>query len=138
MTTEKAPVAGGAAGGRGGDGAGGSAAGGRFGMNMANLSAEDRAILRALAREDLPGAQAAAELFGLGSRRGGAAAGGGSGAAAGAAGGGAAAGAADAIGSGAAAAAGVLTAVDEDGEGAEEAPVPREFDYYTDAEEDVE
>jgi 26S proteasome regulatory subunit N2 len=39
-------------------------------------------------------------------------------------------------GSGAAAAAGVLTAVDEDGEGDEEAPVPREFDYYTDVEED--
>lgn len=40
-----------------------------------------------------------------------------------------------AIGSGgAAAAAGVLTAVDEDEEGAEEAPVPEDFDYYTDAE----
>jgi 26S proteasome regulatory subunit N2 len=36
-------------------------------------------------------------------------------------------------GSGAAAAAGVLTAVDEDEEGAEEAPVPREFDYESDA-----
>ncbi|EQL32546.1 26S proteasome regulatory subunit N2 [Blastomyces dermatitidis ATCC 26199] len=33
---------------------------------------------------------------------------------------------------GAAAAAGVLTAVDEDEEGAEEAPVPNEFDYYSD------
>jgi 26S proteasome regulatory subunit N2 len=33
---------------------------------------------------------------------------------------------------GAAAAAGVLTAVDEDDEGDEEAPVPNEFDYYTD------
>jgi len=39
-------------------------------------------------------------------------------------------------GSGAAAAAGVLTAVDEDQEGDEEAPVPDAFDYYTDAEED--
>ncbi|EEH41628.1 26S proteasome non-ATPase regulatory subunit 1 [Paracoccidioides lutzii Pb01] len=35
-------------------------------------------------------------------------------------------------GGGAAAAAGVLTAVDEDEEGAEEAPVPNEFDYYSD------
>jgi 26S proteasome regulatory subunit N2 len=40
------------------------------------------------------------------------------------------------IGVGAAAAAGVLTAVDEDGEGDEEAPVPRDFDYYTDDEGD--
>ena len=38
--------------------------------------------------------------------------------------------------SGAAAAAGVLTAIDEDNEGDEEAPVPGEFDYYTDAEDD--
>jgi 26S proteasome regulatory subunit N2 len=37
------------------------------------------------------------------------------------------------IGTGAAAAAGVLTAVDEDEEGAEEAPFPREFDYESDA-----
>ncbi|KAJ6781053.1 hypothetical protein PWT90_07238 [Aphanocladium album] len=35
--------------------------------------------------------------------------------------------------SGAAAAAGVLTAVDEDGEGDEEANVPDEFDYFTDS-----
>ncbi|KAK4246568.1 armadillo-type protein [Corynascus novoguineensis] len=41
-------------------------------------------------------------------------------------------------GSGAAAAAGVLTAVDEDNEGDEEAPVPAEFEYFTDAEEDEE
>lgn len=46
-------------------------------------------------------------------------------------------GAAD-IGSGAAAAAGVLTAVDEDGEGDEEAPVPKDFDYYTDSADDDE
>lgn len=39
-------------------------------------------------------------------------------------------------GEGAAAAAGVLTAVDEDGEGDEEAKVPGEFDYFTDASED--
>lgn len=40
-----------------------------------------------------------------------------------------------AVGSGgAAAAAGVLTAVDEDEEGDEEAPVPEDFDYYSDAE----
>lgn len=39
-------------------------------------------------------------------------------------------------GSGAAAAAGVLTAVDEDQEGDEEASVPDAFDYHTDAEED--
>ncbi|KAK6949688.1 hypothetical protein Daesc_009772 [Daldinia eschscholtzii] len=38
--------------------------------------------------------------------------------------------------SGAAAAAGVLTAIDEDGEGDEEAPVPQEFEYYTDEEDD--
>ncbi|PBP26368.1 proteasome/cyclosome [Diplocarpon rosae] len=46
---------------------------------------------------------------------------------------------ADAAGeaSGAAAAAGVLTAVDEDEEGAEEAEVPREFEYFTDAEEEL-
>jgi 26S proteasome regulatory subunit N2 len=36
------------------------------------------------------------------------------------------------IGSGALAAAGVLTAVDEDGEGDEEAPVPDEFEYFSD------
>ncbi|KAK3985297.1 armadillo-type protein [Cladorrhinum sp. PSN332] len=40
------------------------------------------------------------------------------------------------MGEGAAAAAGVLTAVDEDNEGDEEAPVPNDFDYYTDVEED--
>lgn len=39
-------------------------------------------------------------------------------------------------GSGAAAAAGVLTAVDEDGEGDEEAQVPGEFDYFSDGEGD--
>lgn len=38
--------------------------------------------------------------------------------------------------SGAAAGAGVLTAVDEDEEGAEEAPVPNDFEYFTDNEED--
>ena len=38
-------------------------------------------------------------------------------------------------GSGAAAAAGVLTAVDEDEEGAEEAPVPDEFDYFSETED---
>ncbi|KAI0179075.1 26S proteasome regulatory complex, non-ATPase subcomplex, Rpn2/Psmd1 subunit [Hypoxylon sp. FL1284] len=37
---------------------------------------------------------------------------------------------------GAAAAAGVLTAIDEDGEGDEEARPPRDFDYYTEGEED--
>jgi 26S proteasome regulatory subunit N2 len=36
------------------------------------------------------------------------------------------------IGSGAAAAAGVLTAVDEDGENDQEAEVPRDFDYFSD------
>lgn len=39
------------------------------------------------------------------------------------------------VGAGAAAAAGVLTAVDEDEEGGEEAEVPNEFDYETDAED---
>ena len=39
-------------------------------------------------------------------------------------------------GSGAAAAAGVLTAVDEDNEGDEEAAVPGEFDYFTDADDE--
>ncbi|KAL2151198.1 hypothetical protein VTH82DRAFT_6296 [Thermothelomyces myriococcoides] len=39
-------------------------------------------------------------------------------------------------GSGAAAAAGVLTAVDEDNEGDEEAPAPAEFEYFTDDEEE--
>jgi 26S proteasome regulatory subunit N2 len=38
--------------------------------------------------------------------------------------------------SGAAAAAGVLTAVDEDNEGDEEAPAPNDFEYFTDAEDD--
>jgi len=38
----------------------------------------------------------------------------------------------EASGSGAAAAAGVLTAVDEDEEGGEEAEVPREFEYFSD------
>ena len=35
---------------------------------------------------------------------------------------------------GAAEAAGVLTAIDEDGEGMEEAELPREFDYHSDGE----
>jgi len=39
--------------------------------------------------------------------------------------------------SGAAAAAGVLTAVDEDEEGAEEAEVPRDFEYFTDNEDEL-
>jgi 26S proteasome regulatory subunit N2 len=39
-------------------------------------------------------------------------------------------------GSGAAAAAGVLTAVDEDEEGGEEADIPRDFEYFTDNEEE--
>jgi len=43
-----------------------------------------------------------------------------------------------AIGSGAAAAAGVLTAVDEDGEGDEEAGIPSTFEYFSDGEEDEE
>lgn len=38
---------------------------------------------------------------------------------------------------GAAAAAGVLTAVDEDEEGAEEAEVPREFEYHSDDDGDA-
>ncbi|KAG6042104.1 hypothetical protein E4U41_005652 [Claviceps citrina] len=38
------------------------------------------------------------------------------------------------FGSGTAAAAGVLTAVDEDGEGDEEAPTPMEFEYFSDGE----
>ena len=38
-------------------------------------------------------------------------------------------------GSGAAAAAGVLTAVDEDEEGAEEAPLPNEFEYFSESED---
>jgi 26S proteasome regulatory subunit N2 len=42
----------------------------------------------------------------------------------------------EASGAGAAAAAGVLTAVDEDEEGAEEAEVPREFEYFSDNEDD--
>ena len=41
-------------------------------------------------------------------------------------------------GGGAAAAAGVLTAIDEDNEGDEEADVPREFEYFTDGEEEDE
>jgi 26S proteasome regulatory subunit N2 len=39
-------------------------------------------------------------------------------------------------GSGAAAAAGVLTAVDEDNEGDEEATAPADFEYFTDVEDD--
>lgn len=41
-------------------------------------------------------------------------------------------------GEGAAAAAGVLTAVDEDDEGADEAAVPGEFEYFTDGEDEEE
>ena len=40
-------------------------------------------------------------------------------------------------GAGAAAAAGVLTAVDEDEEGAEEAEAPHEFEYFTDNEDEA-
>jgi len=43
----------------------------------------------------------------------------------------------EASGSGAAAAAGVLTAVDEDEEGGEEAEVPRDFEYFSDNEEEL-
>jgi 26S proteasome regulatory subunit N2 len=42
------------------------------------------------------------------------------------------------VGSGAAAAAGVLTAVDEDGEGDEEAAVPNPFEYFSDGEDEEE
>ena len=42
----------------------------------------------------------------------------------------------EASGAGAAAAAGVLTAVDEDEEGGEEAEVPRDFEYFSDNEDD--
>lgn len=45
-------------------------------------------------------------------------------------------GAASGTDAGAAAAAGVLTAVDEDEEGDEEAPVPDEFNYETEGEEE--
>lgn len=44
----------------------------------------------------------------------------------------------DVPGAGAAAAAGVLTAVDEDNEGDEEAKVPNSFDYFSDASDDEE
>lgn len=44
----------------------------------------------------------------------------------------------DGMGSGAAAAAGVLTAVDEDGEGDEEAKVPDEFEYFSDGNDEEE
>ncbi|OAG37744.1 hypothetical protein AYO21_07987 [Fonsecaea monophora] len=40
------------------------------------------------------------------------------------------------VGAGAAAAAGVLTAIDEDEEGVEDAPLPREFDYETEGEQE--
>jgi 26S proteasome regulatory subunit N2 len=43
----------------------------------------------------------------------------------------------EASGAGAAAAAGVLTAVDEDEEGGDEAEVPREFEYFSDNEDDA-
>ena len=43
----------------------------------------------------------------------------------------------EASGSGAAAAAGVLTAVDEDEEGGEEAECPRDFEYFSDNEDDA-
>lgn len=42
------------------------------------------------------------------------------------------------MGSGAAAAAGVLTAVDEDGEGDEEAKTPDDFEYFSDGNDDEE
>lgn len=42
------------------------------------------------------------------------------------------------MGSGAAAAAGVLTAVDEDGEGDEEAKLPDDFEYFSDGNDDDE
>ena len=45
-------------------------------------------------------------------------------------------GGADEPGAGASAAAGVLTAVDEDGEGDEEAKVPNEFEYFSDGNDD--
>jgi 26S proteasome regulatory subunit N2 len=43
---------------------------------------------------------------------------------------------ASAVGGGAAAAAGVLNAVDEDSEGGEEAPLPTEFEYDTDGDDE--
>ena len=41
-------------------------------------------------------------------------------------------------GDGAAAAAGVLTAVDEDGEGEEDATIPNAFEYFTDSDDEDE
>lgn len=45
---------------------------------------------------------------------------------------------AEAPGAGAAAAAGVLTAVDEDNEGDEEAKVPNDFEYFSDSDDEDE
>ncbi len=117
MTTEKAPVAGGPS---------GAGAGGASGLTPRQQ--------QSLLSQALRGSGSAAgirdinELFQLTAR-------GAEGRAAQLGGLGFLGGAAGAPGSGAAAAAGVLTAVDEDGEGDQEATVPGDFEYFTDAED---
>lgn len=118
MTTEKAPVA--------GQTPGGTGSGSRFGRQSALADVGDDALaeaLRAAMRDGSGGSSALNEmlrasaaarnmpdLFGVG----------------------------PGTGEGASAAAGVLTAVDEDEDGAEEAAVPGEFEYFTDNEDDEE
>lgn len=119
VTTERAPVAGSFGGQTTGS------AGGRYGRGPMMLdSGDDVAIeaLRAAMREGSGGGAALNEMLRQSAQaRGMDLFGGDAGS-----------------GAGAAAAAGVLTAIDEDEEGAEEAQVPGEFEYFTDEEEDEE
>lgn len=123
VTTEKAPVAGQAAGG----GPGGAS---RFGRGGAAMDVDDDGglaeALRAAMRDGSGGGAALNELLRQTARD---------------------RGVPDMPGlfqtpvpgqGGAAAAAGVLTAVDEDEEGAEEAAVPGDFEYFTDNEDEEE
>lgn len=118
VTTERAPVAGQTTGGTAGRG---------FGRQSAMADVGDDALAEALraAMRDGSGGGAAlnemlrqsaqtrgVDLFGAGASSG--------------------------SGSGAAAAAGVLTALDEDEEGAEDAQVPGDFEYFTDNDEEEE
>lgn len=122
VTTERAPVAGQTTGGTAGRG---------FGRQSAMADVGDDALaeaLRAAMRDGSGGGAALNEMLRQSAQtRGvdlfGAGAGTGTG---------------SGSGSGAAAAAGVLTALDEDEEGAEDAQVPGDFEYFTDNDEEEE
>lgn len=118
VTTERAPVA--------GQTVGGAGAGGRLGRGPMMVDSGDDALTEALRamRDGSGGGAALNEMLRQSAQARNLDFLGGSGGAG--------------SGAGAAAAAGVLTAIDEDEEGAEEAQVPGEFEYFTENEDDEE